>query len=110
MNIKANSGKKKLAGAVGLAAAGIAASLVLADDPGARASDSKVQDRSQSAPAHVYRGPRTADAAEGWFEPRTVYTGPKTADAAAAWRESEAAEYNGPKTADAAERWLGARR
>jgi len=97
-----------VAGIVGLTAAGVAATIVLANDPAADTSDSTTVERKQSAPAHNYMGPRTADAAEAWLESGAAaqhYAGPRTADAAEAWLDS-GTEYTGPTTPDAAEHWI----
>jgi hypothetical protein len=101
--------KSTVAGVVGLTAAGIAATIVLANDTAAETTDFRSVEEQQSVPNYNYTGPRTADAVEGWLKSGTAYIGPRTADAAEAWIESGAA-YTGPRTADAAEHWFADRR
>lgn len=108
INVKVS--KTTMAGVVGLAAAGMAATIVLANDTAADTTDFRAVEERQSAPAaYNYTGVRTADAVEAWLKAKTAYTGPKTADAAEAWFES-GTEYTGPRTADAAEHWIAALR
>ncbi|MGH8638092.1 MAG: hypothetical protein ACREUZ_13235 [Burkholderiales bacterium] len=122
MNTNAKVSKTTLAGVVGLTAASIAATIVLANDTAAGTSDFRPVEEQQSAPTYNYTGPRTADAVEGWLKSKTAHIGPRTADAAEAWIESSH-EYLAPKveqpafctdtsllprTADAAEAWLRA--
>jgi hypothetical protein len=109
MNNNARVNKTTAAGVVSLTLAGIAATIVLANDTAADTTDFRVVEEQQSAPIYNYTGPRTADAVEAWLNSSTAYIGPKTADAAEVWIES-GAEYTGPRTADAAEHWFAARR
>jgi hypothetical protein len=111
MNRNAKLSKTTVAGIVGLTAAGIAATIVLATDTAADPSDFRAVEEQQSAPVYSYNytGPRTADAVEGWLNSKTAYLGPKTPDAAEVWIES-GTEYTGPRTADAAEHWFAALR
>ena len=111
MNNNAKVSKTTVAGVFGLTAAGIVATIVLANDTAADPSDSRAVEGQQSAPVYNYNnmGPRTADAVEGWLQRKTAYLGPKTADAAEAWIES-GTDYTGPRTADAAEHWIAALR
>jgi hypothetical protein len=111
MNINAKASKTTLAGVIGLTAAGIAATIVLANDTAADTSEVRAVDEQQSAPVYIYNysGPRTADAVEGWLQRKTAYLGPKTPDAAEVWIES-GTDYLGPRTADAAEHWIAALR
>jgi hypothetical protein len=87
MNNKAKTSKVAVAGVVGLTAAGIAATIALANGPAADTPDSKAVERHLSVPVQQYTGPRTADAAEAWIESEAQYSGPRTADAAEAWLE-----------------------
>ena len=101
-----------LAGVIGLTAAGIVATIVLANDTAADTSDLRVVKSSSSRlPSTTTTtwvlGPRTPS--KDGFKWKTSYLGPKTADAAEVWIES-GAEYLGPRTADAAEHWIGALR
>jgi hypothetical protein len=105
MNNKSKTRKASVAGVVGLTAAGLAATVVLANDPADDRPDSKAVERHDPASVYHYNGPRTADAAEAWLESAPTYTGPRTADAAEAWLESGAA-YTGPLSPDATERSL----
>ena len=109
MNNKGITRKATVAGVVGLTAAGVAAAVVLANDPAADSSDSKSVQRQESSSVQAYTGPRTADAAdaaEAWLQSATsAYTGPRTADAAEAWLQPNATTYTGPRTADAAVAW-----
>lgn len=113
MNNKGITRKATVSGVVGLTAAGIAAAVVLANDPAADTSNSKDVQRHESTSVQQYTGPRTADAAEAWLKSATsAYTGPRTADAAQAWLQPDQPDpsaYTGPRTADAAEAWLQAR-
>lgn len=116
MKNTAKTSKVTVAGVVGLTAAGIAATIVLANGTAADTSDSRSVELPQSAPAQNYMGPRSADAAEGWLESKMAYieskqayTGPMTPDAAEVWIESGTV-YRGPRTADAAEHWIAASR
>ena len=88
MNNKAKNSKVTVAGVVGLTAAGLAATIVLANHSAADTPDSAAGEHHKSAPVLDYTGPRTADAADAWLESGPPYTGPRTADAAAAWHES----------------------
>lgn len=81
MNNKSKTRKASVAGAVGLTAAGIAAMVVLANDPAAETPDSTAVELQEPVSAQQYTGPRTADAAEAWLESGTAYTGPRAADA-----------------------------
>ncbi len=108
MNSNAKATKTTVAGVIGLMAAGITATIVLANDTAAETSDSKVEGQ-QSAPVNNYTGPRSADAAEGWLKRKTEYLEQKTSDASKVWIEP-GIEYTGPRTADAAEHWMGALR
>jgi len=101
--------KTTVAGVVGLTAAGIAATIVLANGTAADPSDFGVVEGQQSAPVHNYTGPRSSDAAEGWLKSETADLGPKAPDAAKVWIEP-GIEYTGPRTADAAEHWFAALR
>jgi hypothetical protein len=108
--------KSTVAGVVGLTAAGLAATIVLANVAAADPSDLRAVEEQQSAPIHNHTGPQTADAIEGWLEAKMqsieserAYLGPKTPDAAEVWIES-GIEYTGPRTADAAEHWFAALR
>ena len=111
MNTNAKVSKTTLAGVVGLTAAGIAATIVLANDTAADTSGVRAVEEQQSAPVYNYNntGPRTADAVDGWLGRKTAYLGPKTPDAAEVWIES-GTQYTGPRTADAAEHWFAALR
>ncbi len=108
MKNNARVNKTTVAAVVGLTAAGIAATIVLANDTAADTADHRVVEQQQSVP-YNYTGPRTADALEAWLTSTTAHIGPKTADAAEAWIES-GTEYTGPRTADAAEHWIAALR
>ncbi|HYJ68098.1 MAG TPA: hypothetical protein VEX15_10605 [Nocardioidaceae bacterium] len=110
MNNKALTRKATVAGVVGLTAAGLTATIALANDPAADTADSKAVERQESAFAQQYTGPGTADAAEAWIESEPAYTGPRTADAAEGWLGSGAAHSSSALqcvvTADAAEHWI----
>ena len=111
MKNNAKVSRTTVAGVIGLTAAGIAATIVLATDTAAETPDFRAVEEQQSAPVYNYNytGPRTADAVEGWLKRKTAYLGPKTPDAAEVWIESRT-EYTGPRTADAAEHWIAALR
>ena len=112
MKNNAKVSRTTVAGVIGLTAAGIAATIVLATGTAADTSNSEaVEEQQQSAPVYNYNntGPRTADAVDGWLGRKTAYLGPKTPDAAEVWIES-GTQYTGPRTADAAEHWIGALR
>ena len=110
MNNKGITRKATVAGVVSLTAVGIAAAVVLANDPAADTSHTNGIQRHESTSVQQDTGPRTADAAEAWLESATsAYTGPRTADAAEAWLQPDQPDpstYAGPRTADAAEAWL----
>src|SRR5262245_8486416 len=84
-NNKAKTGRAAVAGVVGLVA-GLAATTMLVSELAADVPDSTAFEREQAVSASAYHdnytGPRTADAAEAWFESDTEYIGPKSADAA----------------------------
>jgi hypothetical protein len=88
MNNKAKTGRAAVAGVVGLVA-GLAATTMLVSELAADIPDSTALERERSVSVSAYHnnytGPRTADAAEAWFESDTEYTGPKSADAAEHW-------------------------
>ena len=109
MNNNGKVSKSTVAGVVGLTAAGIAATIVLANDTSADTTEAVEAQRPVHAYSYNHTGLGTADAVEGWLQRRTAYLGPKTPDAAEAWIES-GTEYTGPRTPDAAERWMAALR
>lgn len=108
MKNHAKVSKSTALGVLGLTAAGIAATIALANGTAAETSDSSVEGQ-QSAPVHNYSGPRSADAAEGWLKRKTENLEQKTPDASKVWIEP-GIEYTGPRTADAAEHWFAALR
>jgi hypothetical protein len=104
MNNIAKMRKTTVAGVLGLTAAGMAATIALANGTAAEPSDFGVVEEQQSAPVDNYSGPRSADAAEGWLKRKTAHLDQQTPDSAKVWIDG--VEYTGPRTADAAEHWI----